>query len=57
MQELDGGRGPRDDSTRFRSDRGEETYGQGNARYRDTHNGYNFNYDRTQKLPLAYRLP
>ena len=48
MQELDGGRGPRDDSTRFRSNREEVTYGQGNTRYSDSYEGYGFNRDRTQ---------
>lgn len=47
MQELDGGRGPRDDSTRFRSNREEVTYGQGNTRYSDSYEGYGFNRDRT----------
>ena len=48
MQELEGGRGPHDDSIRFRTNRGEETYSQGNTRYRGLYNGYNIDYDRTQ---------
>ena len=47
MQELEGGRGPHDDSIRFRTNRGEETYSQGNTRYRGLYNGYNIDYDRT----------